>query len=141
MNKETTMITTTDTNLVGEWLEECRNVNSSWAVMISNNIVLTRLELDSIFEVGCEWYEEWYEDFNNDHDTEYTVEEFEELVREYIMPEVADWTTEKLADLDVYGWQQVMDETGTEWEYIREALSNEGVTVERLDELEVELAN
>jgi hypothetical protein len=57
------------------------------------------------------------------------------------MPEVADWTTEKLADLNVYGWQQIMDETGTEWEYIREALSYEGVTDERLDELEEELAN
>jgi len=34
-----------------------------------------------------------------------------------------------------------MDETGTEWEYIRVALSNEGVTDERLDELEEELAN
>jgi hypothetical protein len=141
MNKETTMITTTDTNLVGEWLEECRNVNGSWASMIATNIVLTRLELDSIFEVGCEWYEEWYEEFNNDNNTDYTVDEFEELVREYIMPEVADWTTEKLADLDVYDWQQAMDETGTEWEYIREALSNEGVTDERLDELEEELAN
>ena len=135
------MNTTTDTNLVGEWLEERRKVNSSWAVMISNNIVLTRLELDSIFEVGEGWYEETYEDFNNDHDTEYTVEEFEELVREYIMPEVGNWTTEELADLGVYGWQQIMDETGTEWECIREALSNEGVTDERLDEIEDELAN
>ena len=141
MNKETTMNTKTETNLVGEWLEECRNVNSSWAVMISNNIVLTRLELDSIFEVGGGWYEETCEEFNNDNNINYNVDEFEELVREYIMPEVADWTTEKLADLDVYGWQQIMDETGTEWEYIREALGYEGVTDERLDELEEELAN
>jgi hypothetical protein len=109
--------------------------------MIATNIVLTRLELDSIFEVGGGWYEETCEEFNNDNNINYNVDEFEELVREYIMPEVADWTTEKLADLDVYGWQQIMDETGTEWEYICEALSNEGVTDERLDELEEELAN
>jgi len=141
MNKETTMNTTTDTNLVGEWIEECRDVNSSWAVMISNNIVLTRLGLDSIFDVGFGWYEQWYETFNNDHDTEYTVEEFEELVLEYIMPEVADLTTEKLADVSVRGWQQIVYETGTEWEYIREELSYKGVTDERLDEIEDELAN
>jgi len=141
MNKETTMNTTTDTNLVGEWIEECRDVNSSWAVMISNNIVLTRLGLDSIFDVGFGWYEQWYETFNNDHDTEYTVEEFEELVLEYIMPEVADLTTEKLADVSVSGWQQIVYETGTEWEYIREELSYKGVTDERLDEIEDELAN
>jgi len=138
-NSQTTMETLTKTNPVGEWIEECRNVNSSWACMIPSNIILYRLELDSIFSTDEGWYAEWYEEFNSDHDTDYTVEEFEELVIEYILPEVTNWTAEKLAEVDVAGWLQTMDDYGTEWEYIREALSNEGVSDERLEELDEEL--
>jgi hypothetical protein len=138
-NSQTTMETLTKTNPVGEWIEECRNVNSSWACMIPSNIILYRLELDSIFSTDEGWYAEWHEEFNSDHDTDYTVEEFEELVIEYILPEVTNWTAEKLAEVDVAGWLQTMDDYCTKWEYIREALSNEGVSDERLEELDEEL--
>jgi len=139
-NNQTTMETITKTNPVGEWIDNCREVNSSWACMIPSNILLYRLELDSIFSTYEGWYSEWYEEFNNDHGTNYTVEEFEELVLEYILPEVTSWTTEKLAEISVYGWVQTMDQYSTEWEYIREMLSAEGVSDERLEELDEELA-
>jgi len=74
-----------------------------------------------------------------DHDTDYTVEEFEELVLEYIMPEVTNWTAKKLAEVSVDGWLQTMDIYSTEWEYIREALNLLGVSDERLEELDKEL--
>ena len=107
--------------------------------MIPSNIILYRLELDSIFSTDDGWYEEWYEEFNDRHDTEYTVEEFEELVLEYIQPEVNSWTAETLSGLSAAAWYQTMDVYSTEWYCIREALSYEGVSEERLEELEREL--
>jgi len=65
-NSQTTMETMVKTNPVGEWIENCRQVNSSWACMIPSNIILYRLELDSIFSSDEGWYSEWYKEFNSD---------------------------------------------------------------------------
>jgi hypothetical protein len=130
---------TTVTNPVGKWIEECRNVNSSWRCMIPSNIILYRLELSSIFDPSDGWYEEWYEEFNEDHETDYTAEEFAGLVLEYIKPELLSWTAETLAEIPVEGWLQTMDQYRTDWDDIRECLSFEGVPELRLVELDAEL--
>ena len=131
-------MTQTTFSPVGQWIEDCRDVNSSWRVMVPSNILLYRLGLDSIFEDEG-WYDQLLEDYNYRDGTGLTLEELTTQVLEYVEPEVESWDLEALTNLTPLGFEQVMWETGAAWEDLREALEDEGVPEGRLRELESEL--
>jgi hypothetical protein len=116
-------MTQTTTNPVGSWIDEAREVNSTWRCMIPSNILAASLELSSIFDEGEDWLDQWCERFNEDEGTDLTLEEFTELVHEYIKPEIEYWWhPENVMKLSPAAWEQLEWENGATWEEVVEAL-------------------
>ena len=123
---------------MGQWIEDCRRVNSSWRVMIPSEILSHAIGLDSVFDDEA-WYEQLLEDYNDRDGTDLTLEELTAQVLEYIQPELKAWDIEALTGVPPLAYEQVMWETGASWENLREALAEEGLPEELLKELDAAL--
>ena len=116
-------MTQTTVNPVGAWIDETREVNSTWRCMIPSNILAASLELSSIFDEGEDWLDQWCERFNEDESADLTVEQFTELAHEYIKPELEYWWhPENVMKLSPAAWKQLEWENGATWEEVVDAL-------------------
>lgn len=136
-------------NTVSEWLDACRSVNSSWAVMLSSNNLLYYLELDSVYDDES-WYEEWLDDAREATDNDsLTVQEFMDEGREYAAAACQSISIDSIAGLSSQDWREVDNQFSVEWEDLLNAMQELALRVQSkslelrvqqlADELKIEL--
>jgi hypothetical protein len=134
---------------VSEWLDACRSVNSSWAVMLSCNNLLYYLELDSVYDDES-WYEEWLDDAREATDNDsLTIQEFMGEGREYAAAACQSISVDTIAGLSSQDWREVDDQFSVEWEDLLNAMQELALRVKSkslelrvqqlAEELEIEL--